>query len=192
MGEDLRRAGGTTGSLTLDTSDLDRFVGRPLDGGVLREPVSATDIRRWVMGMQYPNPLHFNADYAASSAFGQIVAPQSFTVATDGISHGNAPSMAGRIEGSHMLFGGDQWWFGSARILPGDQLRQTRRLVYYRVRETRFAGPTVFARGETAFYNQREELVGCVWATAIRYLAQEAARRGSLSDDTGPPSWSPA
>jgi acyl dehydratase len=176
----------------LDTSDLDRYVGRPLGGNTLLEPVSATDIRRWVMGMNYPNPLHFDAEYAAASTFGHIVAPQSFTVATDGAGHGNAPSMAGRIEGSHMLFGGDEWWFGSVRIQPGDRLRQTRRLVDYRVRETRFAGPTVFSRGETAFYNQRGELVGCVWATAIRYLAEEAARRGSLKGDDITPTWSQA
>ena len=49
----------------------------------LLDPVAANDIRRWAQAMQNPNPLYYDAAIAAESHFGQIVAPQSFAVATD-------------------------------------------------------------------------------------------------------------
>ena len=52
-------------SVTIDTSDLDQYVGKSFGGGQLRDPVTVNDIRRWVQGMQYPNPLHYDVDYAA-------------------------------------------------------------------------------------------------------------------------------
>ena len=62
----------------LDLSDVKRRVGQEVGGGELHEPCSATDIRRWVMAMDYPNPIHWDRDFAAASKFGGIVAPQSF------------------------------------------------------------------------------------------------------------------
>ena len=45
---------------TLDTSDVDRYIGQPLPSVQLIDPVSVSDIRRWAQGMQYPNPLHYD------------------------------------------------------------------------------------------------------------------------------------
>ena len=42
--------------------------------------------------------------------FGDLVAPQSFTVACD-TSHGCSPAQVGKIPESHLIFGGDDWWF---------------------------------------------------------------------------------
>jgi acyl dehydratase len=79
-----------------------------------------------------------------------------------------------------MLFGGDEWWFFGPRIFPGDDLRQDRMLFDYKVRETKFAGPTMFSRGDTTYVNQRGELVAKQRSTSIRYLADEARRRGEF------------
>src|SRR5215468_5340744 len=95
---------------TLDLSDIEHRVGKPVGGGELLDPCSALDIRRWVMGMDYPNPLHWDAEFAKSSKFGGLVAPQSMVVAMDW-GDGIAPSLAGCIPNSHMLFGGEEWWF---------------------------------------------------------------------------------
>ena len=82
----------TTEEQTLDASDLDQYMGVPMEPGELKDPIALNDIRRWVQAMHYPNPLHYDARWAAESRFGAIVAPQSFTVATD-TSHGCSPAL---------------------------------------------------------------------------------------------------
>jgi acyl dehydratase len=176
------------GDVTLDTSDVDRWVGVPLGGGYLKDPVHVNDIRRWVQGMQNPNPLHYDDRFAAEGRFGRIVAPQSFAVATD-VGHGATPAIQGTIPGSHMIFGGDEWWFFGPRIDPGDRIKGERMLFDYRVTETKFAGPTMFSRGDTTYINQRGEMVAKQRSTSIRYLAEEARKRAQFSEKDDP-QWS--
>jgi acyl dehydratase len=180
---------------TLDVSDLDRHMGVPMRPGRLKEPVTVGDIRRWVQAMHYPNPLHYDERWAEQSRFGQIVAPQSFTVATD-TSHGCSPAQVGKIEGSHLIFGGDEWWFfDDGRILPGDHLLCHRMPYDYKVAQTRFAGPTCFQRGDTLYINQRGERVGLQRSTAVRYKVREAKSKdmfgssGSEGSASAEPEW---
>jgi len=168
-----------------DTKEVDRWIGVPLGGGYTRDPVHVNDIRRWAQGMQNPNPLHFDEDYARASRFGGIVAPQSFCVCTDD-SHGAGPAIQGTIPGTHMLFGGDEWWFFGPRISPGDRMRHDRMLFDYKVTETKFAGPTMFSRGDTTYINQHGEVVAKQRSTSIRYLAEEARRLAQFSDSEEP------
>ena len=174
--------------VVLDTSDVDRRLGQVLGGGQLKEPATVTDVRRWVQGMQYPNPLHYDEEYAHRSSFGRIVAPQSFAVCCD-TGHGATPAIVGNIPGTHMIFGGDEWWFFGPRIFPGDHLRQARRFVDYKVADTKFAGPTMFSRGDTVHRNQRGDLVAKQRSTAVRYLAEEARRRGFFEQEAPVPKW---
>jgi hypothetical protein len=176
------------GEVTLDTSDVDRWVGVPLGGGYLKDPVHVNDIRRWAQGMQNPNPLYYDDRFASEARFGSIVAPQSFAVATD-VGHGATPAIQGTIPGSHMIFGGDEWWFFGPRIEPGDNIKGERMLFDYRVTETKFAGPTMFSRGDTTYINQRGEMIAKQRSTSIRYLAEEARRRAQFSEKDDP-EWS--
>ena len=162
---------------TMDTREVDKWLGVPLGGGQYRDDIHVNDVRRWAQGMQNPNPLHFDVDYAADSVFGQIVAPQSYTVNCT-VGHGATPAIQGYIEGTHMLFGGDEWWFKGPRVFPGDLVTSDRMLYDYVVKETKFAGPTMFSRGDTNYLNQRGQVVGKQRSTSIRYYAEEAARRG--------------
>ncbi len=167
----------TASTVELDLSDVDRWVGKPVVFAELWDPCSATDIRRWVQAMDYPNPIHWDENFARESKFGGIIAPQSFTVAMD-YGHGCHPSCVGKIPGSHLIFGGEEWWFYGTRIRPGDKLFQKRRFDGYSVADTKFAGPTVFTRGDTLHRNQDGAMVARERATAIRYLVEEARKRG--------------
>ena len=53
-------AGANSPLVELDLSDVDHRVGQPIGGGQLWDPCSSSDIRRWVMAMDYPNPLHWD------------------------------------------------------------------------------------------------------------------------------------
>ena len=170
-----------------DTSDVDRWVGVPLGGGQMKEPVTVTDIRRWVQGMQNPHPLYWNDEYAAASRHGRIIAPQSFGVCTSD-SHGAGPAIQGNIPGTHMLFGGDEWWFEGPCIVPGDRITLERMLYDYKVTETKFAGPTMFSRGDTTYLKPDGQVVCKQRSTSIRYRAGEARARGVFAD-TPEPRW---
>jgi acyl dehydratase len=175
----------TEQSTTLDASDLDQYMGVPMEPGELKEPVVTNDIRRWVQGMHYPNPLHYDEVWAAESRFGSIVAPQSFTVTCD-TSHGCSPAQVGMIPNSHLIFGGDDWWFFGPRVWPGDKMICHRMPYDYRVTETSFAGPTCFQRGDTLYINQKGERVALQRSTAIRYQVREAKEKELFSEPKDP------
>jgi acyl dehydratase len=168
----------------LDLSDVDHRVGQLVGGGQLWDPCSSSDIRRWVMAMDYPNPLHWDEEFARASVFGGLIAPQSIAVGLD-YGHGAAPACVGHIPGSHLIFGGEEWWFYGCPVRPGDKLFQERRFHDYKVTETKFAGPTMFSRGDTTHTNQHGVLVARERATSIRYLAAEAEKRGMYESQLG-------
>src|SRR5882672_8637250 len=82
---------------TLDCSDIDRLLGKPIEGARLKDPIGNLDIKRWVQAMHYPNRIHYSDAFAVDSRFGRIVAPQSFSVACDD-GHGSAPSRVGSAQ----------------------------------------------------------------------------------------------
>jgi acyl dehydratase len=171
----------------IDTSDVDRWVGVPVGGEQPKLPFSANDIRRYVQSVDNPNRLHYDDDYAARSPFGQIVAPQSYF--GGGSATGAWAAIQGSIPGSHMLFGGDEQWFYGPRIYAGDRLRMDRMLFDYRVTQTRFAGPTMFSRGDTTYLTQVGDLVAKQRSTAIRYLVENSAKVNVLMGLTTEPEW---
>ena len=173
---------------TLDCSDLENYLGRPMQPGRLREPLSNTDIRRWAQAMHYPNRLHYDNDFAADSRFNRIVAPQSFPVATDD-GHGAAPSCVGLIPQSHMLFGGDEWWFHGPRVAAGDLVHNERVPLDYVIKETKFAGPTCFQRGDNNYYTDKGDKVATQRSTSIRYRADLAREMNASLAATEDPPW---
>ena len=154
---------------TLDTSDLDRYMGKRLEDSLPLEPVAANDIRRWVQAMHYPNRLHYDREFARESCFGdRLVAPQSFAITEDD-GHGATPACIGLIPNSHLLFGGDEWWFYGPRILEGDRIYNERIPYDYVVKDTSFAGPTCFQRGDSHYYNRDGDKIATQRSTGIRY-----------------------
>ncbi len=173
-------------TIALDTSDVDQWIGKRVIFAEMLDPCNATDIRRWVQALDYPNPIHWDQDFANASKFGGLVAPQSFAVNMD-YGHGCHPACVGKIPGSHLIFAGEEWWFYGVDIRPGDHLAQERRFDGYDITNTSFAGPTMFARGDTVHTNQRGELVAKERATAIRYLTEEANKRAVYAKDKRAP-----
>lgn len=170
---------------TLDCSDLDQYMGVPMQPGRLKEPLANNDIRRWVQAMHYPNRLHYDDEFAEEGRYGRIVAPQSFAVATDD-GHGCAPACVGGIPESHLIFGGDEWWFYGPKIYGGDLIRNERMPFDYVVRETKFAGPTCFQRGDNHYYNQDGDLIAKQRSTSIRYRADLAREMGAVAPEEDP------
>jgi acyl dehydratase len=163
-------------NIEFDCSDVDRWIGVPLATADARYPVTELDIARWAQAMHNPNPLYFEADYAAQGRWGQAVGPFSFTVAC-GDGHGATPAIQGHVKGTHMLFGGDEWWFYGPRIFPGDRLTTDRMLFDYKVTQTKFAGPTMFSRGDTNYVNQRGEFVAKPRTSRVASTPSRVRRR---------------
>ena len=169
-------------SSVLDTSDLDSYLGKPMQPARMVEPVANNDIRRWVQAMHYPNLLHYDVMYAMQSRWGGVVAPQSFPVTMDD-AHGSAPSCIGSIPNSHMLFGGDEWWFYGPRIRGGDRIVNERIPFDYTVKETKFGGPTCFQRGDNFYYNQDGDLIAKQRSTSIRYNQAQGQKNTPEGED---------
>jgi hypothetical protein len=90
------------------------------------------------------------------------------------------------IPDSHLIFGGDDWWFFGPRVWPGDKLVCHRMPYDYRVTDTKFAGPTCFQRGDTLYINQRGERVALQRSTAIRYRVRQAKEKQLFAEPTEP------
>ncbi|MDE2303755.1 MAG: MaoC family dehydratase N-terminal domain-containing protein [Sphingomonadales bacterium] len=172
---------------TLDFSDIDRYLGKTMDFSTLREPIAANDIRRWAHAMHYPNLLHFDPDFAAASRWGGLVAPQSFAIACDD-GHGAGPACVGLIPESHLLFGGDEWWFHDTPVVPGDRITNERIPFDYTVKNTGF-GPTCFQRGDNFYRNQHGADIARQRSTSIRYSAAAGGENVRI-DDADEPDWS--
>ncbi len=174
---------------TLDCSALDELMGKPIDPAKMKEPLHNNDFRRWVQAMHYPNLLHYDHDYAKEGRYGRLVAPQSFAVAADD-GHGAWPASVGRIPDSHLIFGGDEWWFYGPKIFGGDMITNEKVPYDYVVKDTKFAGPTCFQRGDNNYYNQDGDFIAKQRSTAIRYRADLALEMGSIAGDAEDPEWS--
>jgi hypothetical protein len=166
--------------MTLDCSDLDQYMGKALTPWSLKDELHNNDFRRWAQAMHYPNLLHYDHDYAATGRFGRLVAPQSFTIAA-GEGHGACPASVGRIPDSHLIFGGDEWWFSGPRLFAGDRVLHEKIPFDYVVKETKFAGPTCFQRGDNNYYRQDGTLLAKQRSTSIRYRLDLAAEMKSLT-----------
>ena len=173
---------------TLDCSDLDQHMGNPLKPTGARDPIRNIDIRRWAQAMHYPNRLHYDDEFADVSRYGRLVAPQSFAIAA-GDGHGCCPAAIGCIPESHLIFGGDEWWFHGPRIFDGDRVVVEMTPYDYVVKDTKFAGPTCFQRGDNDYYNQNGQLIARQRTTSIRYRRDLAVEMGAMTE-TEDPEWS--
>ncbi|WCT72009.1 MaoC family dehydratase N-terminal domain-containing protein [Sphingomonas naphthae] len=169
---------------TLDCSDIDQYLGKTMDYSPLREPLANNDFRRWAHAMHYANLLHYDPAFSAASRWGKLIAPQSFPIATDD-GHGVAPACVGRIPDSHLLFGGDEYWFSDTQVSAGDTIVNERIPFDYVVKQTSF-GPTCFQRGDNFYRNQHGALISKQRSTSIRYQAKAGGDSVNMADAEEP------
>lgn len=160
---------------TLVTDDMHRAKG-VWGPETVAPPASESDIRKWAIALYWPEipPRQFwDADYARTSRYGGIVAPEEFnpfawTVAdrTGNESGGARPGETPK-KGGNILNGGQHDYF-YRRIRPGDVIRSRSRLSHWEERSGR-NGLTLYAYNETEWRNQRGELVKRRISTSIRY-----------------------
>lgn len=140
-------------------------------------PVAPSDIRRWAIAVYWPErppPVFWDEDYAATTRWGGIIAPQDFNpfawpVERPGM--GGPPRGArgggGGGGGRRIMNGGQTDTYG-VPIRPGDVISARSRLRDWDERTTRL-GETLFVFNETEWTNQDGELVKRRVSTAIRY-----------------------
>jgi len=149
-------------------------------------PITDSDIRRWAIAVYYPEPapkLFWDAEYAASTVHGGIVAPEEFnpfawltqTEADAGVVARPTGAFVGPEETfglpapatTAIINGGTEVEYG-VRMRPGDVITSSTTLGEYKEREGRL-GLMLFTTSKDTWTNQRGETVKASLSTLIRY-----------------------
>ena len=166
------------------TPELLGLVGRELRH-TTSFPITDSDIRRWAIAVSYPEPaprLFWDAEHAATTVHGGIVAPEDFnpfawmakeTVLASAEGAGGAQSVPEALLGATvppttaMVNGGLEVEYG-VRMRPGDVITSRATIGEYTEREGRL-GLMLFSSILDTWTNQRGETVKTSRNTLIRY-----------------------
>ena len=149
-------------------------------------PITDSDIRRWAIAVYYPESaprLFWDAEYAAGTAHGGIVAPEDFnpfawltrteaeagvvTRAAGGFVSAEEVLGVEKAATESLINGGTEVEYG-VRMRPGDVITSVTTLAGYSEREGRL-GLMLFTTSEDTWTNQRGETVKTSRNTLIRY-----------------------
>jgi hypothetical protein len=162
-------------------------VGRQFGSERTSVPIALSDIRKWALAVYYPDVpprLFWDEEYARTTSYGGIVAPEEFNPFAWFTAEGpvQSPSFEGPVRGSgpeealglpapettFILNGGLEATYG-VRMRPGDVITTgPTTLVDYTERPSRL-GLMLFTVTETTWTNQNAELVKTTRGTNIRY-----------------------
>ncbi len=143
--------------------------------GVERErrvspPVSLSDIRKWAIAVYWPETpphLFWDEEYAKTTEYGGIIAPEDFNPFAWPIER---PARAGAtmVPGTRVVInlGGEATYY--LPIRPGEVITSVNKLVDLYEKETRL-GTMVFMVRETRWTNQKGELVKTYRGTVGAY-----------------------
>jgi hypothetical protein len=168
---------------TYISEEMTTAVGREL-ARMTSYPITDSDIRRWAVAVYYPQEpprLFWDAEYAATTVHGGIVAPEEFNpfawLAEGGTHRSKArgggdesPEKLLGIQGPGLRHGvnaGIEVTYG-VRMRPGDVVTSVRRLASYREREGRL-GLMLITTTEDVWTNQNGEVVKTTSQTGISY-----------------------
>ncbi|HKD70185.1 MAG TPA: MaoC family dehydratase N-terminal domain-containing protein [Candidatus Binataceae bacterium] len=136
-------------------------------------PVSLSDIRKFAIAVYWPETpprLFWDEEYARTTRWGGIIAPQDFNPFAWPIKGPTLPDFAMPREGGRGVRGmnGGQTDTFLLPMRPGDVIRARTRLRDWNERQTRL-GLTLFIYTETEWRNQNDELVKRHVQNFIRY-----------------------
>jgi N-terminal half of MaoC dehydratase len=146
-------------------------------------PVSISDIRKWAAAVYYPEvppPLFWDEEYAATTRFGGVVAPEEFNPFAV-MTHDPRPSLRTQSRGRfERAFGIEppparailqteiRVRYSGVRIRPGDIIRSTERIDDYFEREGRM-GLQLYTTVSNEFTNQSDEQIKILYTVYCRY-----------------------
>lgn len=162
---------------------LQRCVGVVVGPGKAWDPVNQPMIRHWCDAMGDSNPLYTDAEFAASTAYGGVIAPPTMIQAWTMVGFtGKPPAGSAELpEGADNHFelmseGGylsvvavncDQLYF--AVVQPGDDIYHTRMLEAVSGKKQTALGEGYFLTELYSFYNQRDERVAEMRFRILRF-----------------------
>lgn len=169
------------------TSEMRALVGREFGTPRQSMPIALSDIRKWASAVYYPEmppPLFWDEEYAKTTAYGGVVAPEEFNPFAWFTASGPvmAPTFQGPIrdsgpeaafgvaapETTFILNGGSEVAYG-VRMRPGDIISSGRtKVVEYKERPSRL-GLMLLTTTESTWTNQKGEMVKVSRGTGIRY-----------------------
>jgi hypothetical protein len=137
-------------------------------------PISLSDIRKWAIAVYWPETpprLYWDEEYARTTRWGGIIAPQDFNPFAWPIDREPpAPGRAtpqGAGPGTRGMNGGQTDTYG-VPMRPGDSITSRRRLKDWTENVGRL-GLTLYVQNEDEWRNQKGELVKTRISISIRY-----------------------
>lgn len=138
------------------------WLRRDVHTPAVAEPLSAIDIRRWAMySVGDDNPLWADAEYAARTVWGGIVAPPTFLYTVD------TTIVAPGFPAVQWIYGGTRWEHHKP-VRLGDRIAAKARVIKLTEKRGKHAPRFFVQTGEVLYTNQRDELVARAEADVMR------------------------
>lgn len=157
---------------TYVTEDIRKWLDVERDV-MVSPPISESDIRKWAIAVYWPETppkKYWDAEYARTSRWGGIVAPEEFNPFAWPIERQETVRLGGDIgkePGKRVLNGGSEARYYTP-MRPGDVIRSGTQLVEVYEKTGRL-GIMMFLINETTWTNQNGEAVKVDRKTNIRY-----------------------
>lgn len=136
-------------------------------------PISENDIRKWAIAVYWPDTpprRYWDADYAKTSRWGGIIAPEEFNPFAWPIERREATRLGGPMgqePGQRSMNGGSEACYVTP-MRPGDVIRSSTKLVDVYEKTGRL-GVMMFLVNETTWTNQNGEVIKVDRKISIRY-----------------------
>ena len=141
-------------------------------GNIFNQNVSFEAIRNFSNGIGDSNPLYRDEEYAKETSYEALVASPSWVASV--FPHWVLQGLAG-VHADHSA---SDWEF-LRPVYINDKITPKCKFVGFDVKNSRFAGKTVFEYQKFEYWNQRDELVSRGYNMLVRYERQTAKKQSA-------------